>query len=395
MKWVLGSFLAVSLLAGCGKSAPEKVALPLVETLRVQPGAVALRESFVGRVAAYKSANVVARVSGVLQQRLYREGGQVRQGQALFQIDPAYYRAQWDDDLALLAEDRATLANAIVTARRDRALLAIGSVSRQTVDDAQAAQRSAEAKVQADQAQVATARLNLGYTRVVSPIDGIAGQQQATVGALVGNGTTDSGAGGTLLTTVQDLDRVYVRFTISAADLLELRRAQASGSVRLAGQRHTRVAIILPDGSSYGHPGTLDFAGAQVDPSTGTVDMRAVFSNPRHLLLPGMYVNVDVDLGTREGVFLVPQQALQRDSTGAYLLVVGPHGTERRVDVSAKASQGNDWIVTRGLASGEQVIVSGLQVARPGDRVQASAWAPARPASAPAGASSSAPGSAH
>lgn len=388
MKWVAASLLTLFVLAACDKTAPKQAPLPQVQALRVQPTTVALTESLVGRVAAYRSANVVARVSGVLLQRLYREGGQVRRGQTLFRIDPAYYRTQLDNDLAVLDEDRATLANDIVTARRDRALLGIGSVSRQTVDDAEAAQRSAAAKVQADRAQVRTARLNLGYTRVVSPIDGVAGQQQATVGALVGNGTSDSGIGGTLLTTVEDLDRVYVHFTISAAQLLELRQAQAQGSVRLAAQGHTRVRIVLPDGVAYGSPGRLDFSGARVDASTGTVDMRAVFPNPRHLLLPGMYVSIDVDLGTRKSVYLVPQQALQRDSNGAYLLVVDPKGTERRVDVHARQTRGNDWIVTRGLAPGDRVIVEGLQVARPGDRVRAVAWTPPRMTASPgAGAS--------
>ncbi len=374
MKWAFALIPVLGVLAGCHKAAAPQVAPPRVYTLSVQAASVPLRLQLVGRVSAYQSANVVARVSGVLLERLYREGSPVRQGQPLFQIDPSYYKAQLDHDLAVLAEDRATLANATVTAQRDRLLLPVGSVSQQTVDDANAAERSAAAKVQADGAQIETARLNLGYARVVAPIDGIAGQQQVTVGAIVGSGTSDGGAGGTLLTTIENIDRVYVNFTISATDLLTLRRAQAQGELQRSDRSQSKVAIALPDGSAYAPEGTLDFSGVLVNATTGAVDMRAVVPNPQHVLLPGMYAPITVNLGTRNSVFLVPQQALQRDPQGAYAMVVGRDGKVVRKNVAANDAYNGDWIVTHGLANGDRVIVSGLQDAREGLSVVAQAW---------------------
>ncbi|MBV8742905.1 MAG: efflux RND transporter periplasmic adaptor subunit, partial [Sinobacteraceae bacterium] len=292
---------------------------------------VPLTRDLAGRLSPYLSANVVARVSGVLLRRTYKEGAEVKPGQLLFEIDPAYYRTILNNNLAALAQDEATSINAPVTAERDRKLLPVGSVSQQTVDDAEAAERSAAAKVQADQAAVEAARINLSYTRVSSPIGGIAGQQQVTQGALVGGATSDSGANGTLLTTVQQIDPLYVNFTLSAADLLTLRQAR---NVSLAKQDTTSVQVMLPDGSAYDRPGTLDFSDAAVNPSTGAVNLRALVANPAHQLLPGMYVSLRVTLGQVSGVFLIPQQALQRDTAGAYLLVVARDGKVLRKNVA-------------------------------------------------------------
>jgi len=387
MKWIVSLALGFGLLAGCGKkSAPPPPSPPQVYTVSVKTQSVALRRQFVGRVSSYQSANVVARVSGVLLERLYREGGEVRHGQLLFQIDPAYYKAQLDNDLAVLAEDRAILANATITAERAQKQLPIGSVSQQDVDNANATARSAAAKVQADEAVVVSARLNLGYTRVVAPIDGIAGQQQVTAGTIVGSGTNDSGAGGTLLATIESIDPVYVNFTISAADLIALRQAQARGEVALA-SRKAKVVVELPDGTAYPRDGTLDFSGVLVSATTGAVNMRAIVPNPAHLLLPGMYVTLSVDLGSQSGVFLVPQQALQRDVVGAYLLAVGADGRTVRKDVTVRDSYGHDWIVTQGLADGDRVVVSGLQRVHEGQRVVAQPWQqPARAGSEVPGA---------
>jgi len=251
-----------------------------------------------------------------------------------------------------------------VTAQRDRKLLPIGSVSQQTVDDAEAAERSALAKVQADQAAVDGARINLGYTKVTSPISGIAGQQQVTAGALVGSGTSDSGSSGTLLTTVQQLDPLYVNFTISAADLITLRQAQSQGSVALATQNDTSVQVVLPNGRPYDQVGTLDFSDVEVNSTTGAVNLRAKVPNPQHQLLPGMYVSLTVGLGTQNNVFLIPQQAIQRDTVGAYAMVVGADGKAARKDVTATDNYRNSWIVTGGLASGDQVSSSGGLPAR-------------------------------
>jgi membrane fusion protein (multidrug efflux system) len=327
-------------------------------------------------LSAYYSANVIARVSGVLLKRVYTEGSEVRQGQLLFQIDPAYYQTQLDNDLAALAQDQATELNDRITAERYHKLLPVGSVSQQTVDNADAAERSAAAKVNADQAIVESARLYLSYTRIRSPISGVAGQQQVTEGAVVGSSTSDAGVGGTLLTTVQQIDPLYVNFTISAADLMTLRQAQSAGTVALTRQNATTVQIGLPNGSRYGRLGTLDFSDVAVNATTGAVNLRARVANSAHELLPGMYVTLTVDLGRQNNVFLIPQQALQRDTVGAYLLVVGQDGKVVRKDVSATDDYGADWIVTSGLANGDQVIVSGLQAVQEGGLAKASPWQP-------------------
>jgi len=385
--------LVLTALAACHKRNPPPPPPP-VEVMKAQAQSVALTKQLVGRLSSYYSANVTARVSGVLLKRAYTEGSQVRQGQLLFQIDPSYYKAQLDNDLAVLAEDQATYDNDRITAERYRKLLPVGSVSQQTVDNADAAERSAAAKVKADQAMVESARLYLSYTRVTAPISGIAGQQQVTEGAVVGSSTSDAGAGGTLLTTVQQIDPAYVNFTISAADLVTLRQAQSTGSVALTQQNATTVQIGLPNGSRYGRLGALDFSDVSVNSTTGAVNLRALVANPAHELLPGMYVTLTVVLGQQNNVFLIPQQALQRDTVGAYLLVVGQDGKVARKDVSATDSQGTDWIVTGGLANGDQVIVLGLQAVQEGGQATASAWQPpvaASPASAASAPTPSAP----
>ncbi|PCE24149.1 efflux transporter periplasmic adaptor subunit [Paraburkholderia acidicola] len=381
------SFIA---LVGCSKGTPPAPPPPQVGVIKAEPQNVPLNRDLVGRLSAYYSANVTARVSGVLLKRAYTEGTEVKAGQLLFEIDPVFYQSVLNSDLATLAQDQATYVNNRVTAQRDRKLLPIGSVSQQTVDDAEAAERSALAKVQADQAAVDGARINLGYTKITSPISGIAGQQQVTAGALVGSSTSDSGSSGTALTTVQQLDPMYVNFTISAADLITLRQAQSQGSIALATQNDTSVQVVLPNGRPYDQVGTLDFSDVEVNSTTGAVNLRAKVPNPQHQLLPGMYVSLTVGLGTQNNVFLIPQQAIQRDTVGAYAMVVGADGKAARKDVTATENYRNSWIVTGGLASGDQVIVQGIQSAREGTPVKADPWQPA-PAT---GASSAQVGSA-
>ena len=371
------SLLSIGFIAlvGCGKGdPPPPPPPPKVGVMEVQPRSVPLTRNFVGRLSAYYSANVTARVSGVLVKRLFAEGTEVKAGQVLFEVDPTYYQTVLNNDLATLAEDQATYLNNRATAERDRKLLPVGAVSQQTVDDANAAERSAAAKVKADQAAVQGARVNLGYTKVTSPITGIAGQQQVTAGAVVGNGTTDAGAGGTLLTTVEQVDPLYVNFTISAADLITLRQAQDKGNIALASQNKTSVRILLPNGSAYDEPGTLDFSDVAVNAATGAVSLRARVPNPKHELFPGMYVSLNVDIGQQNDVFLVPQQAIQRDTVGAYAMVMKPDGRVGRKDVESNDSYEGDWIVTGGLAAGDQVVVSGVQNVHEGTLAKATRW---------------------
>ena len=378
------SLVLVFGLGACSKPAPPPPT-PQVSVLKVEPQSVPLSRAFVGRLSPYLSANVTARVSGVLLKRVYTEGSQVKAGQLLFEIDPAVYRAQLDNDVALMAEDQATYINDHVTAERNRKLLPVGSVSQQTVDNSEAAERSAEAKVKADEAVVKSARVQLDYTHVKSPISGTAGQQQATVGAVVGTSTSDTGGNGTLLTTVQQIDPMYANFTISSADLATLEQAKANGSVDISQQNQIKVQIALPNHTPYGTAGTLDFSDVTVNAATGAVNLRALVPNAQRRLLPGMYVSLMVNFGTTNNVFVVPQIAVQRDTVGAYVMVVGADNKVARKDVDANELQGSNWIVTKGLVSGDQVIVNGLQMAHEKATVQIVAAPAAAPAATQTG----------
>jgi membrane fusion protein, multidrug efflux system len=374
------SYLCLIVLAACSKSAPPPPP-PQVAVMTAHMQSVPLERQFVGRLSAYYSANVTARVSGVLLRRKYTEGAPVRTGQVLFEIDPVFYRAQLNNDLALLAEDQATYVNDRITAMRNRKLLPVGSVSQQTVDNSDAAERSAAAKVKADEATVETARVSLNYTHVTSPISGIAGQQQVTAGAVVGSSTSDTGGSGTLLTTVQQIDPMYVNFTISSADLATLQQSQTRGSVDLTQQNQTSVQIGLPNRTAYGTAGTLDFSDITVNAATGSINMRALVANPQRRLLPGMYVTLTVNFGQQNNVYLIPQQAVQRDTVGGYVMVVNGDGKVGRKDVEANNSLGNNWVVTRGLTDGDQIIVTGVQMVREGAPATTVAWQPPAPAS--------------
>jgi membrane fusion protein, multidrug efflux system len=384
------SYLCLIILAACSKTAPPPPP-PQVAVVKAHMQSVPLERQFVGRLSPYYMANVTARVSGVLLRRNYTEGSQVRAGQLLFEIDPVFYRAQLNNDLALLAEDQATYVNDHITAVRNRKLLPVGSVSQQTVDNSDAAERSAAAKVKADEAVVASARVSLDYTRVTAPIGGIAGQQQVTAGAVVGNSTSDTGGSSTLLTTVQQIDPMYVNFTISSADLATLQDNQSAGSVDLSQQNHTTVQLALPNRASYGTAGTLDFSDVTVNAATGSVNLRALVANPQRRLLPGMYVTLTVNFGQQNNVFLIPQQGVQRDTVGAYVFVVDANNKVGRKDVVATDSLGNDWIVTQGLADGDQIIVNGVQMVREGAPVKTVVWQPPAAASGAAAASAASP----
>ena len=276
-------------------------------------------------------------------------------------------------------EDEAAYENDKLNAGRYHQLLPVGSVSQQTVDSTDAAVRTDEAKIKADKAQVDVARINLNYTKVVSPIAGVASQQQYTVGALVGVSTADTGSGGTLLTIVNQVDPVYVNFTMSAADLLTLRNANDHGNVSLAQQAKTTVQLMLPDGTLYGDRGVLDFSDVNVNATTGAVNLRAQAPNKRHILLPGMFVTLRITLGQQHDVFLIPQSALLRDTVGAYTITVGANSKAVRKDVIATDTTGDSAIVTHGLAAGDQVIVNNLQSVREGAQVKATVVAAAAP----------------
>jgi membrane fusion protein, multidrug efflux system len=370
--------LSLLALAACSskEQGPPKMPPPTVGVVEAQPQSAPLHKDLVGRLSAYRSGDVRARVSGLLLKRAYNEGTDVKQGQLMFQIDPAPYKAALTAAQAALTSAQATYTNAHVIANRDRQLVPKGYISQAQLDTDEATERSSLAAVKQAEANVQTAQVNLSYTNVSAPISGRAGEQQVTEGAIVGASTNDSGSSSTLLTTVDQIDQLYVNFTLSAADLDTLQRAQHAGNVSLSDPGNTTVQITMPSGTKYDQVGKLDYSSVIVNPTTGAINMRALVPNPDQRLLPGMYVTLTVNMGELNKVFLIPQAAIQRDPAGAYALVVGKDGNVAQKRVSADSMRGNDWVVTSGLDAGDQVIVSGIQVVKPGAPAKAQPWTP-------------------
>lgn len=367
VKWLLrwaGVGLLALLVAACNRSAPPPPAAPEVGVVTAQAADIPIVRTYPGRLAATLTAQVRARVTGIVLRRAYREGSDVAAGEVLFAIDPAPLRASLLQAEGQLAQAEATAHNASLKASRSREIGARGLLSRQDVDDAVAAAAEADAAVKAARANVANARINLGYATVTAPISGRAGRANVTQGALV------SPADANPLTTVQVIDPVYANFSEPMAEVQRLRKAEAAGALQLAAPDHAAVQIILPDGSTYAHAGTLDFADLAVDPATGAVDLRALLPNPDHTLLPGMFVTIRVTLGTLHNAFLLPQSAIQRDPDGAYVYLVdaGDRIAEQRVTLGSQ--HGADWIIESGIAAGARVVASGIQKTQPGGEVK-------------------------
>jgi membrane fusion protein (multidrug efflux system) len=323
--------------------------------MRVKAQPVPLSRELVGRVSPVRASDVRARVPGVLKRRRYEEGSNVKAGQILFEIDPAPFQAAVDAAEAGLAQAQATATNAHVLAERLRSVAKAGYVSRTDLDNAEAAERSSAAAVQQARANLETAKINLGYAYVRAPISGRAGQQRVTIGALVGQ--TEP----TLLTTIEQLDPMWVNLDQPASEFLELRRAAAAGRVTLAEPDSARLQVLGPDGLPYGPAGTLEFSGVVVDPATGALTLRGSVPNPDGTLLPGMFVNVRIIIGTLNSAFLVPQAAVLRDAEGPYVLVVGPENKVVQKRLTTPATSGTHWIVTAGLDNGDAVVVHGIQ----------------------------------
>ena len=379
LRWLAISAVTAALLTGCGKKGgppPQQSVEVTVVTAKGQP--VPITRELVGRLSATRSADVRARVAGVLQKRLYKEGSTVSAGQPLFQIDPAPLRATLAGAEASLAQAQAAATNAAVTAKRNRELAPGGLVSRSALDDSEAAERSTAAQVLQARAAVETARINLGYATVTSPIPGRSGQQRVTEGALVGQGEA------TLLTTVEQIDPIYVNFDQPAAEIEQLRRQQVEGTIKLVDGNSARVTVLFQDGTPYAREGTLDFSDFSVNPTTGALAFRAVIPNPDRQLLPGMYVNLRLTLGELNRAFLVPQAGLQRDAQGPFVKVVGADGKVAQKRVASDLAVGGNWIVTRGLADGDRLIVSNFAKARPGMAVKVAGDAPSAPAASSA-----------
>lgn len=370
---------------GAGAAPPP----PAVGVITVEPRPVALQTELPGRVEPLRTAQVRARVNGVVLQRLFREGADVMAGQALFQIDPAPYQATLDSASAQLARAQASLAQATATAERYKPLAEARAISQQDYVNAQSAQKAAEADVAAAKAAVQSARINLGYAQVTAPISGRIGRALVTEGALV------SAAEATQLALIQQVGTVYVNFTQSSADLLRLRRAQAAGKLRSLGGEAISVQVVLEDGSLLPRSGKLLFSDLSVDATSGQVTLRAEVPNGDGLLLPGQYVRVRLAQAELPSGVLVPQQAVTRSATGDTVLVVGEGNKPAPRPVKIGSSVGGSWVVTDGLKPGEKVIVDGFQkMFAPGAPVNPVPWSPPGAASASAPASAAAPASA-
>jgi membrane fusion protein (multidrug efflux system) len=347
---------------------------PEVGVVTLSAAPVTLTTELAGRTSPYETSDVRPQVGGIIIARPFTEGANVRAGQVLYRIDPAPYRATYDQARAQLANAQANVITAQNKAERYGELVKINGVSRQDYDDAEAAFKQASATVRQQQAAVQTARINLGYATVTAPISGRVGASTATKGALVTPGQTAA------LTTIQRLDPIYVDVTQSATDLLRLRRALASGQLT-GGPKSVPVRLKLDDGTDYPAEGRLQFADVTVDQTTGAVTLRALFPNPGGILLPGMFVRAQVAEGIAPNALLAPQQGISRDERGRpTALVVGPGGKAQLKSVELGQAVADKWLITSGLAPGDRLIVEGLLRVRPGQAVRAvAAGAPSAP----------------
>jgi membrane fusion protein (multidrug efflux system) len=363
---------------GAGGAPPP----PEVGVVTVTPRDVGLVTELPGRVEASRVAQVRARAAGIVQQRLFREGSDVRAGQALFRIDPAPYQAQVASAQATVARAQANLGQAKALADRYKPLVEANAISKQDYANAVAGQKSAEAEVAAGNAAVQTAQINLNYASVVAPISGRIGRALVTEGALVGQGEA------TPLAIIQQINPLYVNVTQSSADILNLRQSIAQGRVKQAGSEGAQVKVLLEDGSVYPQPGRLLFSDLQVDPTSGQVSLRAEVPNPQGLLLPGMYVRVQLEQAKANNAILLPQQAVTRSGQGDTVLVVASDGKVAPRPVKVGGAQNGQWIILDGLKAGEQVVVDGvmkLAMMPPGTPVKPVPWQPGAPGAAPAG----------
>ncbi|WP_296283313.1 efflux RND transporter periplasmic adaptor subunit [uncultured Acinetobacter sp.] len=370
--------LATSIaLVGCSKdtkqaeqgAAAQKMPPTEVGVIVAQPQSVEQTVELSGRTSAYQISEVRPQTNGVILKRLFTEGSFVREGQPLYEIDSSINRANLDSAKAALVRQQANLNAYQVKANRYRQLVGINAVSKQEYDDLIAQIKLAEADIAASNAAVKNAQIDLGYSTVRSPISGQSGRSSVTAGALVTAGQA------TALVTIQQLDPIYVDINQSSAELLRLRQQLSQGSIERS--NNTKVRLKLEDGSNYPIEGNLAFSDASVNPDTGTVTLRAVFSNPNHLLLPGMFANAQIVQGVIPNAYLIPQAAITRTPTGqAMAMLVNAKGQVEPRPITTSGVQGTDWIVTQGLQTGDKVIVDGIAKVKPEQAVVAKPYQP-------------------
>lgn len=366
---LLPSFILISaaLLVGCDDQVDKQAQTtePQVTVHVVTTAPLAVTTELPGRTSAFRIAEVRPQVSGIVLKRNFTEGSDVEAGQSLYQIDPATWQAEYNSAKGELAKSVAAAAIAHLTVKRYVPLVGTKYISQQEYDQAVAEARQADATVIAAQAAVESARINLAYTKVTSPIGGRIGKSSVTEGALVTNGQA------TALATVQQLDPIYVDVTQSSSDFMHLKQSIEQGSLH-KDNSSSNVQLVMENGTAYPLKGTLQFSDVTVDESTGSITLRAVFPNPQHTLLPGMFVRARIDEGIQPNAILIPQQGITRTPRGdATVLVVNNQSQVEPRSVIASQAIGDKWLISEGLQPGDQVIVSGIQKAHPGVKVKA------------------------
>ncbi|HDU4643224.1 TPA: efflux RND transporter periplasmic adaptor subunit [Klebsiella aerogenes] len=355
--------ISAVLLTGCDNSGNQQAQpqAPQVSVHVVHCEPLSVTTELPGRTSAFRVAEVRPQVSGIILKRNFVEGSDIKAGESLYQIDPATYQAAWNSAKGDEAKAEAAAAIAHLTVKRYVPLLGTQYISQQEYDQAVATARQADADVVAAKAAVENARINLAYTKVTSPIDGRIGKSSVTEGALVTNGQADA------MATVQQLDPIYVDVTESSNDFMRLKQESLQ-----RGDDSKSVQLIMENGQPYSLKGSLQFSDVTVDESTGSITLRAVFPNPQHTLLPGMFVRARIDEGVNPQAILVPQQGVTRTPRGdATVLIVNAQNQVENREVTAAQAIGDKWLITSGLQNGDKVIVSGLQKVRPGVTVKA------------------------
>jgi membrane fusion protein, multidrug efflux system len=378
MNRTLNLLAVLVVLGGCAraKEAPQAPQPPEVSVVTVRKASVPVSTDLPGRTSAYLVAQVRARVDGIVLKREFKEGADVKSGQRLYQIDPAPFRAALDSALGTLQKSQANLVAQNALEERFKQLVAGNAVSKQDYDNAVSTKGQAAADVVFGKAAVQTAKINLGYTDVVAPITGRVGLSIITEGAFV------QASAATLMTTIQQIDPIYVDLNQSSVQGLQLRRDIASGKVKVNGPDQAKVTVFLEDGTQYPVQGALQFSDITVDQNTGSVTVRAIVPNPNSVLLPGMFVRARVDEGVDDNALLVPQTAVTHNPQGqATTLVVGADNKVALRTIQATRTVGANWVVDGGLKEGEKVIVSGVQKVQPGALVRAVETTPQQAAS--------------
>lgn len=357
------SVLALAALTGCDDQknggAPANAMVPQVSVVEIQPDTRAQTTILQGRTAPFLVAEVRPQVSGILQKRLFKEGEEVKEGQPLYQIDPAVYKAAVESAKAEVERAKSLVMQTRNSANRYAQLVKTEAVSKQMNEDAQAAYKQAQASLLAAQAQLKNAEINLGYTTITSPITGKIGRSLVTPGALL------SGYQANNMAVVQTLDPIYVDVNESSRDLLKLKKEIAEGRIKV-NEGAIPVSLTLEDGSVYPLEGKLELSEVSVDEGTGTITLRAVFPNPNQTLLPGMYVRTKLPQGLRENAIFVPQRAVLRESNGSPYVYVVQDGKIAIKKIKIIKTEGTDWLLESGLEPGDKVVIEGLQRIRPG-----------------------------